>query len=357
MKKFQEVVHWTCVCLTVVVFCCAQLLVAQQIESLEIPDQPLVLESMGSFYMGGQKEFQTVDELGGFSSEGKVTVNQMYVAYWKPAENVQSTNFVFIHGMNLSGKTWETTPDGRMGWNEYFVRRGYPVYVVDQVGAGRSGFNQKKYNLAKLGKLDAAEQESFQLISDDNVWINFRFGTGDGQPVTAAKFPVMAADELSKQSIPFALFGLPNPNPNYTNLAQLALKLENTVLVSHSQSGAFPVEAALIEPRGIEAMVLLEPGGTAANFTDEQINTLVDIPLLVVFGDNLENETGIPGHSWKNYFDGWGSFVEKLNQAGGKAKMMYLPEEGISGNSHMLMQDINNEEIAELVLEWLKEVK
>ena len=44
-----------------------------------------------------------------------------------------------LHGATLTGKSWETTPDGRMGWDEYFVRKGHPVYVPDQVGRGRSG--------------------------------------------------------------------------------------------------------------------------------------------------------------------------------------------------------------------------
>ena len=45
---------------------------------------------------------------------------------------------VLIHGCCLTGKTWETTPDGRMGWDEYLVRRGFPTYVIDQAWRGRS---------------------------------------------------------------------------------------------------------------------------------------------------------------------------------------------------------------------------
>lgn len=42
-----------------------------------------------------------------------------------------------IHGMTLTGKTRETTPDGRMGWDEYFVRKGHPVYVVIPVATSK----------------------------------------------------------------------------------------------------------------------------------------------------------------------------------------------------------------------------
>lgn len=328
---------------------------AQTFNSLELDGESLSLRGIGSFYIGGEKQRQNSLELGKFSSDGTISVNQMYVTYMIPQIQSDSISFVLIHGMNLTGKTWETTPDGRMGWFEYLARKGYPVYSVDQVGAGRSGFNQKNYNLVKEGSLPPNTQEAFQRISDDNVWINFRFGLKNGQLVENTKFPIEAVNELSKQSVPFSLFGLPDPNPNYINISKLAVELKHTVLVSHSQSGRFPIEAAFLNSKGIEAMVLLEPGGTASGYTDEQIEQLVNIPLLVLFGDHLENETGISGHSWKNYFDGWSNFVKRLNSAGGKAKIISLPEMNILGNSHMLMQDKNNNEIADLMLQWLGE--
>ena len=331
----------------------SQISKGQNFASLKMEAEPLLLQTIGSFYVGGEKQAQNVQELGGFSSDGTITVNQMYVEYLIPQEKKDNLSFVLIHGMNLSGKTYETTPDGRMGWNEYLVRKGYPVYVVDQVGAGRSGFNQKTYNLVREGKIDPISQQTFQRISDDNTWINFRFGLQDGSPVEEVKFPIEAMDEYSKQSIPFSLFGLPDPNPNYLNLASLAKSLSHTVLVSHSQSGAFPIETALIDPSGINAIVMLEPGGTGEQYSEEQIQKLKNIPLLIVFGDNIENETGLPGHSWKNYYDGWGKLVQKVNAAGGKAEIVFLPDLGIKGNSHMLMQDINNQEVADFILSWL----
>lgn len=343
--------------LIAICFCVVNVSFAQNLADIQYKKEPLILRSVGSFYVGGETEFQSQIELGGFSPEGHITINQMYVSYMVPQNLIDSTSFVFIHGMNLSGKTWETTPDGRMGWNEYFVRKGYPVYLVDQIGAGRSGFNQKNYNLMRAGRNASENQQIFQRISDENTWINFRFGLKSQQPVKEAKYPINAIEEFSKQSVPFAMFGLPEPNPNYLNLSTLAAELKNAVLVSHSQSGRFPLESALHSPKGIKAMVLLEPGGSGSNYTDEQIRELITIPLLVVFGDYLENETGIPSHSWKNYHDGWDKFVKHLNAAGGNARLIYLPDLGIRGNSHMLMQDTNNQQIADIILNWITDNK
>lgn len=326
---------------------------AQRLENLVIEKEPLVLKAAGSFFVGGQPEAQSRSEMGAFFPEGNVSVNQMYVNFMMPAKPRDSTCFVFIHGIALSGKTYETTPDGRMGWNEFFVRRGYSVYVVDQVGIGRSGFNQKQYNRVRNKETDADKQPLIIRISDENVAVNFRIRDSAGNAMAESKFPLKALDEFSRQSIPFTAGTVPAPNPNFSNLANLAAQLKQTVVVSHSQSGSFPIHAALFNPEGIKAIIMVEPGGTGAGFTDEQINKIKNIPVLLVYGDNLDIDTGVPGHSWKSAYEGWNGFIKRLQAVGGIAHTMFLPDLGIKGNSHMLMMDTNNLQIADMILEWL----
>ncbi len=327
---------------------------AQNIADIHPASTPLVLKSQGSFYVGGESERQTREELGGICPEGHVTVGQMYVRYMVPQTTKGNASFVLIHGMHLSGKCWETTPDGRMGWDEYLVRKGCQVYVVDQVGIGRSGFNQKTHNAAKFGKVSATEQSVFSRKTDENSWTNFRFGTNDGKPVAEAKFPIGYLAEFAKQNVPH-ITSLPKPDANYSCLSELAQKVGNAILVSHSQSGAFPIETALRNPEGIRAIVMLEPGGTGDYYTAEQIAKLKSIPILVVFGDNLKNDTGMRGHVWQNCYDGWSRFVKRVNGAGGNATMAHLPDMGIRGNSHMLMEDTNSHQIADIVIDWCRD--
>ena len=52
-------------------------------------------------------------------------------------------------------------------------------------------------------------------------------------------------------------------------------------------------------------------------------------------------------------FDTCNTFVKQVNDAGGDAEMMSLPKLGIKGNSHMLMQDKNNLQLADLILAWI----
>ena len=116
-----------------------------------------MLKAQGSFFVGGEKAEQTKVELGDLGPGGHIAVNQMYVRYMVPQGGDGNVPVVMVHGATLTGKSWETTPDGRMGWDEYFVRKGHPVYVPDQVGRGRSGFNQAVFNNVRAGSAPAGE--------------------------------------------------------------------------------------------------------------------------------------------------------------------------------------------------------
>jgi hypothetical protein len=61
-----------------------------------------------------------------------------YVFYQAPAR-AKRLPLVMWHGIGQFSKTWETTPDGREGYQTIFLRRGFGVYVVDQPRAWASG--------------------------------------------------------------------------------------------------------------------------------------------------------------------------------------------------------------------------
>lgn len=329
---------------------------AQGLKDLQTPATPLVLKAQGSFFVGGDKFEQTRVELGGLGPGGHITVNQMYVRFMVPQAG-DRIPVVMVHGATLTGKSWETTPDGRMGWDEYFVRKGHPVYVPDQVGRGRSGFNQAVFNDVRAGTAPAGNLPNILRFSDEVVWPNFRFGAKSGAPYPDTQFPVAAVDELSKQAVPDLSYGgIPSPNPTFQALSDLAGQLNGAVLMGHSQSGPFPLAAALLNPAAAKGLVLVEPGRCPANHTAEQIRTLVPIPILVVFGDHRDTPTGIATRpSWQESFDSCQEFLGRVKAAGGKAEMLNPPERGIRGNSHMIMQDRNNLQIADLILQWIDE--
>jgi 4-carboxymuconolactone decarboxylase len=126
--------------------------------------------------------------------------------------------------------------------------------------------------------------------------------------------------------------------------------------MGHSQSGSFPLEAALLDSKATKGLVLVEPGRCPATYTADQIKTLATVPILVVFGDHRDTPTGLPTlPSWQARFEACQALIGRITSAGGSAQMLNPPERGIRGNSHMIMQDKNSLQIADLILQWIDE--
>jgi hypothetical protein len=99
----------------------------------------LHLRGYGSFFIGGNTHPVPSPFSYGSTQPGNVMINQMYVQFMLPQAQNGKKNYpiVFTHGCCLSAKSWQTTPDGRMGWDEYIVRNGFDTYLTDQVGRAR----------------------------------------------------------------------------------------------------------------------------------------------------------------------------------------------------------------------------
>src|SRR6478672_251778 len=118
-------------------------------------------------------------------------INQMYVQFMKPqAQNgKKSVPIAIVHGCCLSTKSWQTTPDGRMGWDEFFVRQGRDTYMIDQVSRARSGFDAGAYNSVRYGlttcvptvvnglPIACPQNPNILIASDQFAWNVFRWGT------------------------------------------------------------------------------------------------------------------------------------------------------------------------------------
>jgi hypothetical protein len=314
---------------------------------------PLTIKEQGSFFVGGEYKTVAAPGVGPIPAQtGEITVNQMYVQYQIPLKGDRHVPVVMVHGCCLSSKTWETTPDGRMGWSEYFVRKDRSVYLADQVSRARSGFDPTAFSDVRSGKTPPGQLPSILSATHQIAWTVFRFGPKFGEAFPDEQFPIQAMDELYKQMIPDLNSTLSqDANPTWTQMAALGVKLGGAVLMGHSESGFFPERAALIDASGIKGIVSIEMP-CATNLSAAQLATLTRIPTLVMFGDHLGDVTGGPV-SWAQSFDTCKTFVDQLQKAGGDAELLHLPALGIKGNSHMLMQDKNSDQLADLVIGWI----
>ena len=103
--------------------------------------KPVTIASQGSFTAGGSvaQAEGTFDNAKPLDPAGQTLHgDHAYVFYQKPVHPKKNA-IVFLHGAGQSGKTWETTPDGRDGFQNIFLEKGYSTYVADQPRRGRAG--------------------------------------------------------------------------------------------------------------------------------------------------------------------------------------------------------------------------
>src|ERR671937_2556782 len=111
--------------------------------------KPLVIEDQGSFFIGGVPkvtEYATLPAPNNPNqtlTPNQIMIGQMYVQFQIPAQKARGVPpVIMVYGSTHTGACLESTPDGREGWEPYFVRHGISTYVVDQAGRGGSGFDE-----------------------------------------------------------------------------------------------------------------------------------------------------------------------------------------------------------------------
>lgn len=307
---------------------------------------PLSLRDMGAFHVGGQAvrlqglpSTREVLAAGGepvlLDPNGRYWVGQMYAQYFLPQAPARSTPLQLWHGGGLTGACWETTPDGRPGWLHYFVRRGWDTYLCDAAERGRAGYAPQNLWGAPLSQTAEA------------VFARFRFGPGlDGvalaeaaqQAFPESQFPAEAFEALARQLVPrwahtdAVILGA------YEALLE---RVAPSAVVCHSQGGMFGLTMACRRPDRVRAVVALEPAAVPAP-CDEDAGYAV--PTLIILGDRIEGDARWPAMRAR---------IEAFARRHASVEILSLPDLGMRGNSHMLMMDRNQLDIADLAHDWL----
>ncbi|HEX2217249.1 MAG TPA: hypothetical protein VHG35_00485 [Gemmatimonadales bacterium] len=301
---------------------------------------PLTVERHGVFFVNQRHGTR----YGG----GTVTVAQMYVEYDIPLPSGRRAHpIVLLPGGCHTGAAWDETPDGREGWRTWLVRRGFPVYVAEWAGRGRSGFDPSRLHQA-LEESAPGLVPRFLYLSHEEVWTGFRFGPSPGVAFPGLQFPLAAVEHYYAQLLPNTE-ALLEASELATADALIALleRIGPAVVIGHSRAGNAMLPAAVRRPELFAALVELEPIGCRAHYQEADLPALAKIPFLSVFGDYLE------GTMWQPFAEECGELAERLVTAGGAARHVMLPEIGINGNSHMLMMEANHLEIADFLIWWL----
>ncbi len=328
------------------------------------------------FYVGGQVA----------GEEGKHHIsNQMFVEAYIPREITQPHPIILFHGAGQTNVNWLITPDGRMGWADYFVSQGYCVYLAEQPARARSAYHPDTNGPATI--YHSIESLWNRFVSDEGAWPQAKKHT---------QWPGMGTDsqeEILRQFLDSQVEYLPSNKASQELVLSAASELLRligpAILLTHSQAGPFGWLLADRYPELVSGIIALEPSGppfspdltnpTAKNYGIADLPLHYEPPvekpeefnLRLLKSDNperndgwvmaepasqLPNFKGIPillivsEASYHAGYDHLTSYV--LNQCGVSHDFVRLEDVGIHGNSHMMMLEQNNLEIAEFIKKW-----
>lgn len=330
--------------------------------------QNLVIVKQGHFTVGGT----TIQHDGKYDNSKFVgwatqvetgqscRVNHAFVGFQIPAK-AHKTSLIYVHGYGGSGVCWEMTPDGRDGFATLMLRRSWSSYVMDLPGRGRAGRTSATTEVKPL--------------ADEMFWFDiWRMGIYPKWNENV-QFPKDSASvsQFFRELTP----DLSDHRQDVPAINALADKIGASVLVTHS-AGGLPGWMAAMQNKNVKAVASYEPGGFVfpENEVPEKIDgltggcagvavakkdfmRLTQIPVILYFGDYIPEKPSknLGDENWRVRLQMARKFVAAINRHGGKATLVELPKMGIRGNTHFLMQERNNEQLAGLLDKWLKEHK
>ncbi len=310
---------------------------------------------VGSFHVGGQAlklEGLPVKELvytaGGpptkMDPNGDFHTGQMYVQYIKLTAPKARYPLLLWHGGGLTGVTYETKPDGKPGWQQFFLNQGHDVYLSDAVERGRASWSRfpEVYKSEPVFRTKKEAWEAFRIGADGS----YASEPAQRKALPGQLFPVEAFDAFAMQSVPRWVTNDAQTQAAYNAYVQ---KVCPCVILVHSQGGNFGFNATLTAPDKVKALIAVEPSG-APDATKVNLASIKDIPHLTVWGDNIEQS-----QLWTKLSAASTAYHKARTEAGGKSTWLSLPAAGVKGNTHMLMMDTNSDQVAGLIQKWMGE--
>lgn len=319
--------------------------------------KPLIIEKQGAFSAGGTviKSEGTYDALKPWNEQqgGQTRHGDHADVFYQIPEKHKQKSMIFLHGYGQSRRSWQTTADGREGFSDIFLRKGYSVYLVDQPGRGDAGQTTKSAQV--------------NAVPDDQTWFTqFRIGLYPNFN-EGVQFP---KDEKSLDNF----FRMMTPNTGNVDEETIVNSLSavfdqsgDGILFTHS-AGGVPGWKTAIKNTHVKAIVAIEPGGftfpegevpkenrAGKGIPMHEFMKLTKIPIVVYFGDYIpKEETNAASlNFWRNVLATAKQWAKVVNHYGGDVTIVYLPEIGIKGNTHFIMSDLNNQEIATILNAWL----
>jgi hypothetical protein len=349
---------------------------AQQGQNGQGQNGAIVIDQIGSLSAGAQ----VLKDPGADGAE--FHYDYLYSSFVIP-KGARQNSLILWHG--CLGAAWERRQDGGPGFQSLLVQRRFPVFVIDQprISRGARGLGAYSFNAVTTGASAATPRGPCN-------WNTFRYGAWF-PPAPRTFFPgVQLAQDPASVAALCELSGSPGgPTIASTDEGRVVVvnavsalldkKAGNSVLVTHSANGRYGWLERIKNDK-VKGIVAYEPvhfvfpsdappapipgccqDPTNAGFvapilvSPQEFQKLTQIPIQIVFGDNLDKVTDPAStEEWRVIPQRAQQFVDVVNSRGGDAQLLFMPKIGVFGNTHFLFADLNNEKIADLLVDFLK---
>lgn len=333
---------------------------------------PLIIESMGARAFGGTT-VPMPDDPTNFQA-----CDHGFVEWFIPP-GARKHPMVLVHGSSTRG--YQTTFDGQPGFQSILVGDKYPVYLVDLPWTGRAGKACTAYTWNPVNNTFSAR---FVFTNRVGLWPP---NTPESQkqffPGVAFSHDPAVLDQYFRNQ--YVEINAPMNIELESNA--LAVLLEEVyqehgkgaILHTHSSSAsrgllvarktdkvgaqiywepsAAPVfPAGEVPPAIPRADAVLVTPGAAIPMAD--FLKLTRFPILIIWGDFIPRELDPANigalENRRVLVEQYRLFAEAINNHGGNAVTVSLPDVGVFGNTHYPMSDTNINQVAAVVSQWLK---
>ena len=327
---------------------------------------PLVIKEQGARPFAGTQI--------GDPAKASISCDHGYVE-WQIPQRPRKLPILMVHAS--STKTWDTTFDGREGFRNIFLRRGFAVYLTDLPRTGRAGQACKSTTYVPRVNNDQASLTTWRI----GLWLPGMSAPDFYPGVQFAVNNKKALDEFFRIQYP-EFNDAENENLESDALKTLLQEIGPSIMLTHSSTGIRGWITGT-KSSNVAAIISYEPGTAVFPDTEmppdivradgskvpagnpipmEAFLKLTKIPIQIVWGDYIPTEMKAENVGPRLTLDNRRAnvmksklMVDAINRHGGNAQVVMLPEIGVKGNTHFPMLDLNNVKIADLLSKYLKD--
>jgi pimeloyl-ACP methyl ester carboxylesterase len=270
---------------------------------------------------------------------------------------------LLIHGGGATGASWRTTADGRAGWADLLVERGYECWLTDWPGTGRSGnrngleieYGDVVDGYRRLLRHVIAEPAvvvchsmggavTWQLVQHESDLVAGVVSVAGAYPANVVAKSEVVSDDGDVAEIVFADTGVQmTVDRRVMNLYGDGYIYQQGI----ATSTRFPrdlvdeVRAGLV---GLPPKMLLQRLGVLEGMpvVDEPAG-FKDKPIRLIAGGQDPAHTREIEERTVGLLRDWGADVE----------LVWLPDRGIEGNGHFMFLEENSDELLDVLVEQL----